>query len=64
MRLDTAYLCFDCKEVFEGANRGVCPVCTSGMVWPLSRLIQSAEEREDWFEKINFHKAERSRQAG
>jgi hypothetical protein len=56
MKLDMAYLYLDCKEIFIGANHGVCVVCTSGEVWPLSRLIQSAEEREDWFEKIKASK--------
>ena len=56
MKLDTAYMCLECKEIFEGARRGACSVCTSGEVWPISRLIQSAEEREVWFERIKTHR--------
>ena len=62
MKLDTAYICLDCKEIFEGARRGACSVCTSGEVWPISRLIQSAEEREVWFERIKTHRRARGKQ--
>jgi hypothetical protein len=52
MKLSTAYHCHACKEIFERAPRGVCPMCASQEVYSLSWLVRSAAERESWLRRI------------
>lgn len=38
-KLTLAWLCLDCETIFENAYKGCCPICTSSMVFPLSKWI-------------------------
>jgi len=52
MKLSTAYVCFSCKEVTDGAPHGKCPSCDSDSVYPLGWVEYSDEERHRWFSLI------------
>lgn len=52
MKLFKAYVCFSCKEVFDGAPHGRCAVCDSDSVYPLGWMDHSVEERNRWFSLI------------
>jgi hypothetical protein len=57
MKLFKAYVCFSCKEVFDGAPYGKCPECGSENVYPLGWLERSDEERNRWFSLIQGRRA-------
>jgi len=56
MKIFTAYICYSCEEVLDGAPRGRCQVCSSDAVYPLAWLARPEEERSKWFKLINGKK--------
>ena len=52
MKLSSAYVCYSCQEVMNGAPHGKCAACSSGDVFPLGWLDRPREERSRWFSRI------------
>ena len=52
MKLSSAYVCYSCQEVMNGAPQGKCPACSSGDVFPLGWLDRPREERSRWLNRI------------
>ena len=61
MKLSSAYVCYSCQEVMNGAPDGKCAACSSGDIFPLGWLDRPREERVRWFTRIRG-KATASRQ--
>jgi len=55
MKLWNAYLCHNCREVFEGAPYGNCSACRSGSIYPLGWLALAEEDRTQWLARIYGH---------
>ena len=46
------YHCESCQELFERAPLGVCPVCASTKVYPLTAKLQPIAEQLRWLQQI------------
>lgn len=56
MKIFTAYICYSCEEVLDGAPHGRCDVCSSDAVYPLAWLERPEEDRRKWFRLISGKK--------
>jgi rRNA maturation endonuclease Nob1 len=53
MKMDFAYFCIECREVFERAARGCCPVCGSEQIRALAWYTDyTPQQREEWQTRI------------
>lgn len=52
MKLDTAYVCYSCREVSDRAPTGRCPNCNSENVHPLGWLGRRRKDRVRWLKRI------------
>ena len=52
MKINTAYYCQICLEIFEFPRHGTCPLCQSRTMLALDWLRRSAAERKAWLEQI------------
>jgi hypothetical protein len=52
MKISTAYLCYSCEEVLNGAARGRCTACDSEDIFPLGWFDRPQEEKAQWFSLI------------
>jgi len=47
-KLQRAWICLDCEEVYSGGGRGACPgqcpVCGSRAAWPLRRWVRPSTD--------------------
>ena len=52
MKLDTAYLCYACREIQDRAPGGVCSLCGSDNVHPLGWIGRRRAVRVAWLARI------------
>lgn len=52
MKLDTAYVCYGCREIQDRAPLGKCSNCGSENVHPLGWLGRRRSERVKWLKRI------------
>lgn len=61
MKISTAYVCYSCEEILNGAPRGRCTACSSEDVFPLGWFEHTQDERARWLNLIRGSKQNRTK---